>query len=274
MILGYPNKTTKAWQMPPARQKPRRGQKPQSLAAWLDIATWAVVSSAQARIKAEIEAHYAEAVKSHLERGSSESQAQVAALTDLGNPYAAARRFNREYLTEKDAGQIAECLNTSRSYFPGAMFLMLILALTVLATARSLFFPDTSPITLIFQLGAMVVAVLVMIKCNRSACALAGQKPTPAILCQIFLFRAISIFAWAVLIGSFINTNYSSARDRINEPGDAYFFWTDLILHVVGLATLLCLGAFIALKFLRLRRKLQSADSEELDLPPQNPTTA
>ncbi|HTB63351.1 MAG TPA: hypothetical protein VK737_07150 [Opitutales bacterium] len=76
---------------------------PQTLAAWLDIATCRLVPSAQTRVRAEIEAHYAEAVQTYLQNGQSESAAQTAALADLGNARKAAHRFCRQYLTRSEA---------------------------------------------------------------------------------------------------------------------------------------------------------------------------
>jgi hypothetical protein len=79
---------------------------PQNLSAWLDIATRNLVPSAQARVRAEIEAHFADAVRSKQTAGATEPNAQGAALVELGNPRTAARRFAREYLTRQDVRKL------------------------------------------------------------------------------------------------------------------------------------------------------------------------
>jgi len=96
------------------RQRP--AQHPaQTLSEWLDIATRGLVPSAQARIRAEIESHYAEAVAVQLKNGLNEPAAQAAAVSELGNAHAAARRFRRKHLTEKNIEQIAQWMRYARS---------------------------------------------------------------------------------------------------------------------------------------------------------------
>jgi len=74
------------------------------LPGWLEIATGSLAAPAKERIRIEIEAHYSESVAAHLAEGAFESAAQAAALTELGSAKAAARRFRRQHLTEKEAG--------------------------------------------------------------------------------------------------------------------------------------------------------------------------
>jgi len=78
----------------------------QNLSSWLDTATRDLVPLAKARVRPEIEAHFAEAVRARLADGLSSAEAQTAALADLGSPTAAARRFRRHYLTNKDVGRL------------------------------------------------------------------------------------------------------------------------------------------------------------------------
>jgi hypothetical protein len=78
----------------------------QNLAEWHDVATRDLVPSAQARIRTEIEAHYAEAVQSRMPAWATETEAQTSALADLGDVNSAARRFRREYLTMQDIQRI------------------------------------------------------------------------------------------------------------------------------------------------------------------------
>ncbi len=81
---------------------------PSTLADWLAVATGDLVPSAQARVRPEIEAHYAEAVRVHWEGGLPETQAHAAALADLGNAHSASLRFNQQYLTQPDANNLTQ----------------------------------------------------------------------------------------------------------------------------------------------------------------------
>jgi uncharacterized membrane protein len=73
------------------------------LPGWLEIATDKLAESARQRISQEMEAHFAEAVKAHVEAGQTESEAQAMALAELGDPQDAARSFKKSHLTEKEA---------------------------------------------------------------------------------------------------------------------------------------------------------------------------
>jgi len=78
----------------------------QRLAEWLEIATAKLTTPAQERIRTEIEAHFAESVESHQMAGFSEAEASLAAVAELGDPHAAAKRFRKRHLTEKEAQRI------------------------------------------------------------------------------------------------------------------------------------------------------------------------
>jgi hypothetical protein len=99
----------------------------QSLPDWIDIATRNLVPSAQTRVRAEIEAHFADAVRAKQAAGATELDAQAAALAELGNARAAARRFSREYLTESDALSLGGLsIRTTRRHFLCCVFLLLL----------------------------------------------------------------------------------------------------------------------------------------------------
>lgn len=72
------------------------------LERWLRIATCELCDEARPRIRAEIEAHFAEAVEDALAQGRSREAAQAAALKALGNPFDAQAVFNRRSLTQTD----------------------------------------------------------------------------------------------------------------------------------------------------------------------------
>src|SRR5579862_2220503 len=78
----------------------------QNLSDWLRIATWRLADSAKERIRPEIEAHYAQSVEAHRENGLSESAAHAAALTELGDPETAGKRFRKRHLTESEAEKL------------------------------------------------------------------------------------------------------------------------------------------------------------------------
>jgi len=82
---------------------------------WLEIATEKIASPAKERIRSEIEAHYAEAMAAHAAEGQSETDAKAAALADLGDPKAAARRLRKRHLVESEAGLADRILRTERS---------------------------------------------------------------------------------------------------------------------------------------------------------------
>ena len=123
-------------------------QKPASLAEWLAIAAKELVPPAQARVRAEIEAHYLESIRGHQEQGLTEALAASAALTELGNAHAAGRRFRWELLTEKDAMAVTGLLKRSlRQQIVCLVGLALVFAVTYH------YFPDKSvqvPLSFIF----------------------------------------------------------------------------------------------------------------------------
>jgi len=108
----------------------------QSLCEWLQIATAKLSTPAKERIRLEIEAHSADSVESHQAAGCSEAEARLAALAELGDPYAAAKRFRRRHLTEKEEKKVREVLELSGgrhwlllAYFVDAFFYFFLHAL-------------------------------------------------------------------------------------------------------------------------------------------------
>jgi hypothetical protein len=86
----------------------------QSLCEWLQIATDKLSTLAKERIWLEIEAHFADSVESHQTAGCSETEAALAALAELGDPYAAAKRFRRRHLTENDTKRVGQISQSMR----------------------------------------------------------------------------------------------------------------------------------------------------------------
>jgi len=163
--------------------------KVQTLDAWLALATGALVPSAQAPIRAEIEAHYAEALQTHLANGSAESAAHAAALADLGNAKSAARRFRRTYLTQKEAHRLAQYdtfpikfINIFNRYNP--VFLLLFL----LRPSKDHHLPQPWLWFLLFLYAGNALFEILTIRSR------AGRRPTVAVRRQrelVDLFSAL-----------------------------------------------------------------------------------
>lgn len=147
------------------RQPPFVDKTPANLADWLAVAIADLVPSAQARVRAEIEAHYAEAVQGYLKSGQAEAEACVAALADLGDAEKAARRFGATYLTRRDIPRYLPKFPKNLLVFAGQYLLhgCLILALgwwavKVITSSKASLWPDAVWSTLAF--AALVYPVL------------------------------------------------------------------------------------------------------------------
>ena len=101
-------------------------RKVESLSEWLAIATKGLAQAGKQRISQEIEAHYEEALKTHLDQGESKRVAEASALADLGDPKVAGKRFRKKHLTEKEAKRLEWATNTGS--FRSLLFLYFIFA--------------------------------------------------------------------------------------------------------------------------------------------------
>jgi hypothetical protein len=90
----------------------------ESLAEYIVLATFGLVSSARERIQMEIEAHYAEDVSRRLGEGMSQEQAEIAAVQELGDPGIAARQYRKRYLTEEEVSWLRQFEGRGRSQWP------------------------------------------------------------------------------------------------------------------------------------------------------------
>jgi len=170
----------------------------QNLSEWLETATGELVPSAQARVSAEIETHFAEAVQRHREQGLADSSALVAALTDLGDAHAAAARFRREHLTKLEVNTVLSqaqyaCDTSGCVPWSDLFFLLLLFVLSLgwlydwayrpIADGRPVFFA-TVFLLLIIGYAALSIAVDV----------LARRKPSLATTRRIFCLGFIKSF--------------------------------------------------------------------------------
>jgi hypothetical protein len=76
--------------------------------AWALLAVDGLVPAAQARIRREIEAHYADSVAIHRAEGLSRDDAESRALLELGDIESAAKGFRKRYLTVEDESWLSE----------------------------------------------------------------------------------------------------------------------------------------------------------------------
>ncbi len=261
---------------------PWRGRRVQNLAEWLEIATGKLVPSVQARVRAEIEAHYAEAVKSRQNAGLPTANAQAVALADLGEAHAAARRYNWEYLTKEEAGQLASYINDTDLNIPpppilqrnrflkflncnwGLVFLLCTSILTGLATR---FDPDPEGfhgrhlVIVVFMQASLLLMWIPGKKLWQRTTELANQKISPDLLGRLVLLHSLVRLGWA----AFFTSAFYIGTDSLNA--------SDILFMLIS-ATIAVRSSVSVIKFLRLRRKILYADVEELNLPPQRPTTA
>jgi len=244
---------------------------PRNLAEWLDLATRSLVPPAQARIRAEIETHYADAVQSHLEDGSSASAAQSAALADLGDAQAAAKRFRREHLTIGEAKAVGLRVNAARR--TGLLFYALLIVLlsstlvSLLQITEWAFEPALDGRFLFFP-ATILMLVLICAGLGIAADVLARRQSTLATTRQIFLIWTIMRLILQILTITMFTAQLIRGERFPELP------YTDLIIKVgCGLGILGALMFIVPtnLADFRLRRKLASAREDDF---PANPPDA
>lgn len=85
--------------LPPLTQLP---EKKFELERWLHVATSDLCEDAKVRVRKEIESHFNAAYEEMQREGMIDAAARAWALTALGDPGKARRRYNKLYLTEQD----------------------------------------------------------------------------------------------------------------------------------------------------------------------------
>jgi hypothetical protein len=223
--------------------------KPTNLAEWLEQAVGGLVPSAQGRLRAEISAHYAEAEQAHLQAGSTADAAQAAALADLGDAPAAARRFGREYVTIEDLSLVDRWTGPFKIKPFGTVFWMLMIfgVLTPdMFNANVLEAVAWEWVAILFLVGIIVRSLRALVRTGRRTRLQAGR--------QAILWMSL---AW-LLFGALWITNYTVLRP-LQEPLANWGFAVAMMACAISLS----------LHYLRLRKKLATAD--ENDLPPREP---
>jgi hypothetical protein len=231
--------------------KPPLGrQMPRNLAEWLTIATGHLVPSAQARIRAEIEAHLADAVQRHREQGLADAPALAAALTDLGDARAAARRFAREYLTHRDLEKLG-VFDRPRgvvSLRPLAPVAMLAFGWIALHNGNDLNFRAEGRLYYTGFLYVVMAAALAVVAFR----VLSAFWPSPVAMAR----RALSLRL--ILVIFFIIL----APDAVWLMDPSPWFLT------AGITSLLVVGFYACLTLYRLRKKLRHSVDADLATPP------
>jgi hypothetical protein len=108
--------------------------KKEGLPGWLEEATDQLTPAARQRVSEEVEAHFADAVESHIANGESEPAARAAALAELGSPRKAGETFRKHHLTESELRWLHRAArNASRPFYSADTLWDLLGLATVLA---------------------------------------------------------------------------------------------------------------------------------------------
>jgi hypothetical protein len=258
MILGFPKRPL------PGPKPPLGRQKPSSLAEWLDQAIGDLVPSAQARVRAEIEAHYTEAVQANLQTGLSESAAQASALADLGDAPVAARRFSREHLTIREAKGIGARAKTNPWVF----------GLIIQSFIWVMVWVYGKPAQLRFLIIAVVALALVLANISLASVekALAQRKPTMATRRQNVLLETIKLpMDMIPLMLNVVALIMLFKADQHLDTVQYYLSWCFFASLGVSLLVYLISTVSLTLIKLRLRQKLVTAHEDDF---PANPPDA
>ncbi len=204
--------------------------KPRNLTEWLATATLDLVPSAQARIRAEISAHHAEAVDAHLAAGLAEPAAHQAALTELGDAQAAAVRFRRGHLTADVASH------------PKAVWTDSLCMLLIVIFISWDFYPEHPLAWMAVALGLTLLVMLNWIAVYWLRRGRTERVTQP----RLVLLAAVN---WLTI-------GFLYPVGHLNHPS-ALSIFSSICMFVVAV--------FAIVRYLRLRRKLLAAS--EADLP-------
>jgi hypothetical protein len=212
------------------------------LRGWLETATAGLVTPAKQRIRTEIEAHYREAVAAHVAQGLSEPSAKNAALVELGEPRAAAKRFRRSHLTTKNVGAV----NKARRWIgPWGLPVAFLLFFGSQFVHRDVFQEEGRHYLASTTLFAIEIITFIVVP---TICfAMARRRNAGSNIRLLVLMPTISVYVW---MGSMWFTIY----------GLSFSFW---------LLTSMCLGpGFVGT--LLLWRKLREVADVWSEIPPSN----
>ena len=242
---------------------------PQSLPEWLDLATRFLVPSAQTRVRAEIETHYAEAVQSHLLQDAPDPAAHAAALADLGDARVAARRFRQKHLTLFDVRLIHRQMLWDRSrLLVGTDFIWLGGFFFILAIH-----PKSDPLPFWFLMALWLAYSLVGILAAVGNYALAEFPASLANVRRLVLRHLVRLScSTVILLTALCALGWSVRWDILHGKTDnidmSVLFWMMLMIYA------LLYNVANSLNFLRWRKLLVTAGDDWNGSPPRRPTPA
>jgi len=229
------------------------------LPRWVDFATTGLVPAAKARIGAEIQAHYAEALAVQIADGLSESDAQTAALADLGDVLEANRRFRQEHLTTREADEIdvrlKEARGTVHLWQLINLLFYLFMDMTLIATWA---YQPASDWRYLFLAVSSLLFVLAFASLSIAAYILARRKPGIATTRRIYSLGTFKTLNLEVLF--FLNISTMLLMFGIS-PG--VYNW--LVASCWGLAFFAMLMGVIpkSRSDFRVQKKLTSISEDE-----------
>ena len=188
----------------------------------------------------EIGAHYTEALAAHVAGGLSESDAKAAAVAELGDPKAAAKRFRKEHLTAEQAEEAASYLKWARNVW--VLLGMYLFFSSMLYMDRALVHRKhyLAP-GVYFTIGFLTLVVI------PTACFfVARRKTSRPNISFILLIQSGAFFAWMI---SFL----------FNIHGPGFFLATYSLSY----------GCCILIRPLRLWHKLRKAGDDWQDTSPR-----
>jgi hypothetical protein len=245
------------------------GRAPQNVSEWLEVATWNLVPSAKTRVRPEIETHYAETVQTRLALGASEATAQSAALTDLGDAQAAARRFRQEYLTTEDIAALKGTKEISlRAWQWISLSFLLMLGISFFLAWTSV--PALRASTLLT--ATIPVGGLIWADLGMTQSALSRRKLTLKSVRQISRLEMINkLIIFALNFTLLTQMLMDPAQGVIKEMLHLYLsIKMGIGILLVGL--LVFSFTSVIRRDFRLRKKLAAANED--DLPPLDSTSA
>ena len=212
-----------------------------SLPEWLNTATENLSAPAQERIKLEIESHFEQAMENHRGEGLTESQAQVRALTELGDARAAAKSFRKSYLTATESKVLDVEWNRCRSV--SAQCLSYGIDLLGFGAAYYCLKKHHTPLILP---GVLVIMILTF----RTICLWVARRPISRSRVRLlFTLQMLALLSVMMLCGFYIEWNFG-----------AFIVIFALLIRAAGR--------------LRLWLKIQRADDFGRETPPPSATVS
>jgi hypothetical protein len=195
-------------------------RQPQDVRAWVRLAAIELTEPIKKRFLLEIEAHYSEAVAVHQAEGLSELDACRVALSELGDPNEAAKRYRKQHLTIWEAEKIVRILKQSDFRF--------ICGYSGLSLAYLFAFSQLKSYSLVlwgtFWLGNAIVSMISLAIVHRKSRRVGA----------IFLLR---FAAWVLILSSILFVFGFGFGTAIVCIGFIFFLYNDLpiwlkLLHI------------------------------------------